>query len=177
MNRYLTILLLAAFTLTGCGGKKTVKPETTGAVVPTATGGAPASTTSGANAGQQAGMQALDPFEDPANPLSTRIIYFEYNSAEVRDIDVVNAHARYLADTPGSRVRLEGHADERGSREYNVALSERRALSVKRLIMFQGVRPEQITTVAYGEERPVEFCHDDSCWSKNRRVEIVYESK
>ncbi len=172
-NRFL-VFMLALGLLAGCAGQKeATKPTET---QPPAASTAP--TTSGAGQAQPTG-QALDPFEDPANPLSKRVIYFDYNSDEVKPeyLDVVNAHARYLASHGSARVRLEGHADERGSREYNVALSERRAVSVKRLMLFQGVRPDQITVVAYGEERPVALCHNESCWSKNRRVEIVYEAR
>ncbi len=173
-NRFLAFLL-AGLLLGGCAGQKEATKPTETQTPPATT----APSTSGAGAAQQATGQALDPFEDPANPLSHRVIYFDYDSAEVKpqDLDIVNAHARYLASHASARVRLEGHADERGSREYNVALSERRALSVKRLMLFQGVRPDQITVVAYGEERPVALCHNESCWSKNRRVEIVYESR
>lgn len=119
----------------------------------------------------------MDPFSDPANPLSQSVIYFDYNSAQVRDIDVVNAHARYLADNPYARVRLEGHADERGSREFNVALSEDRSNAVQRLMSFQGVRNSQANIVSFGEERPKAFGNGEQSWQENRRVEIIYESK
>ena len=118
----------------------------------------------------------LDPFEDPANPLSRRIIYFDFDQSTVRPefVDVINAHGRYLARNKSSSVRLEGHADERGSREYNIGLGERRAQAVRRMLKLQGVSDSQITTVSYGEERPVDEGHSESSWSANRRVEIVY---
>lgn len=118
-------------------------------------------------------------FDDPNNPLSSSVIYFDLDSATVRDRDmaVLNAHAKYLTSNPGARARLEGHADERGSREYNVALSENRAQSVRRLMTFQGMNAARTKIVSYGEEKPVEFCQSERCWSQNRRVEIVYEAK
>jgi len=87
---------------------------------------------------------------------------------------VVAAHAKYLAGHPGTRVRLEGHTDERGSREYNIGLGERRAQSVRRALLLQGAADAQISTVSYGEERPAAPGHDEAAWAKNRRVEIVY---
>lgn len=168
MLRVISVLFLSMFVLTACGKKQTA-PDT-GTQQPAG------SDSSGDRSPQPLGM---DPFEDPANPLSKRIIYFDYDSSQVHaeDIPVVNAHAKYMADNAGAKVRLEGHADERGSREYNVALSERRALSVKRLMAFQGMRADQAESVSYGEERPVEFGHNEAAWSQNRRVEIIYESK
>lgn len=172
MLRIFGILFLSLFVLTACGKKQTAPDD--GTQQPGA-GGA-VSTPGGERGGSAA---TLDPFEDPANPLSTRVIYFDYDSSQVRSEDVatVNGHAQYLAGSASAKIRLEGHADERGSREYNIALSERRALSVKRLMMFEGARADQIEVVSYGEERPVEFGHNESAWSKNRRVEIIYEAK
>lgn len=106
---------------------------------------------------------------------SQRVIYFDLDSSEIRNeyIDVIAAHGRFLASNATVRVRLEGHSDERGSREYNIALAERRAQAVKRALALQGVQDSQIATVSYGEERPAAVGSDDNAWSKNRRVEIV----
>jgi len=119
---------------------------------------------------------ALDPFEDPANPLSRKVIYFDFDQSTIRPefVGVVNAHGRYLANNPARSVRLEGHADERGSREYNIGLGERRAQAVRRMLKLQGVSDSQITTVSYGEERPADEGHNETAWAANRRVEIVY---
>ncbi len=179
--KWFSILLISVIAV-GCAGNKP-KPETTieRGGSSTASSGAATSGTdlNGGSASEMAtgATEGLDPFSDPASVLSKNIIYFDYNSADVVDIDIVNAHARYLADHPSARVRLEGHADERGTREFNVALSEQRAYSVKQLMLFQGVRPSQISIVAYGEERPVVYGHDEASYRENRRVEIVYESK
>lgn len=119
------------------------------------------------------------PLNDPQSDLAQRLIYFDFDSDTVRDefLEVIAAHGRFLAEHPTLRVRLEGHTDERGTREYNVALGERRAKAVQSLMELQGVAPDQIETVSYGEELPLAFGHDEESWAKNRRVEIVYEEK
>ena len=116
------------------------------------------------------------PLDDPQSPLSKRTIYFLYDSAEVEPeyVPVVNAHAAYLAANPSIVVTLEGHADERGSREYNIALGEQRASTVARMLQLQGVTDGQLNIVSYGEEKPVAFGHDDTAWQLNRRVKIAY---
>jgi peptidoglycan-associated lipoprotein len=84
------------------------------------------------------------------------------------------AHGQFLAQNTSAQVRLEGHADERGSREYNIGLGERRAQAVRRVLMLQGAQATQLTTVSYGEERPAQTGSDDEAWRLNRRVELVY---
>jgi peptidoglycan-associated lipoprotein len=108
--------------------------------------------------------------------LSKRIVYFDYDSAEIRadSQSVVAAHSRYLASAPAQKVRLEGHADERGSREYNIGLGERRGQAVRRALLLQGVAEVQLSTVSYGEERPAVAGSDEQAYAANRRVEIVY---
>ncbi len=188
MKKLLIIVVSLAF-VAGCGGNKATKPDAEPGPGPTAgmDQGAGAQTTGrdlhpGAGATAQpastaGGAGQVDEFDNPASLLSRNIVHFDYNSAQVKEIDVVNAHGAYLAAHPGAHVRLEGHADERGSREFNVALSERRAQSVKQLMMFQGARANQFDIVAYGEERPLKFGHNEAAWAANRRVEIIYESK
>jgi peptidoglycan-associated lipoprotein len=104
------------------------------------------------------------------------IVYFEYDRAEIKPefVPIVTAHAKYLNANSSNKVRLEGHSDERGSREYNIGLGERRAQAVRRALMLQGVTEAQITTVSYGEERPAVQGSDESAYAKNRRVELVY---
>jgi len=108
--------------------------------------------------------------------LGKRIIYFGFDRAELKPEDeaLIAAHARYLASHPGTRVRLEGHTDERGTREYNIGLGERRAQTVRRALLLQGVAETQVATVSYGEERPAAAGSDEVAWAQNRRVEIVY---
>jgi peptidoglycan-associated lipoprotein len=117
-----------------------------------------------------------DELNDPSSPLSNRVVYFEYDSSTVRQEDQVTleAHAAYLGDNPNVTIRLEGHTDERGSREYNLALGERRALSVRQLLMLQGASIEQFQVTSFGEERPAEAGADEFAWSQNRRVELIY---
>lgn len=113
---------------------------------------------------------------DPDSPLSQRIIYFDLDSSEIQENDrnILRVHAEFLASHPGITVVLEGHADERGSREYNIALGEKRANAVMRLLTLQGVAPNQVQVISFGEERPAAIGHDASAWNLNRRVEILY---
>jgi peptidoglycan-associated lipoprotein len=113
---------------------------------------------------------------DAGGALNNRVIYFAYDQADVPadSIGMLEAHGIYLADTSGATVRLEGHGDERGSREYNIGLGERRAQAVRQMLLLQGVSAVQMSTVSYGEERPAVLGSDDEAWGLNRRVEIVY---
>lgn len=115
-------------------------------------------------------------FNDPNNPLSKRTVYFMLDSSEVQPdfIPVITAHAQYLIANPVQRMTLEGHGDERGSREYNIALGEQRAKSVAGMMKVQGVSENQLEIVSYGEEKPAAFGSDESAWEQNRRVELVY---
>lgn len=115
---------------------------------------------------------------DPNNLLSQRIIYFDYDKAAIRPeyMILIQTHAKLLAKYPDLKMRLEGHADERGSREYNVALSESRARSVKSIMGVQGARGHQIKSIGFGEEVPIVSGHSQNSWQKNRRVEIKYDN-
>lgn len=106
----------------------------------------------------------------------TRVIYFAFDSNTVpaAAFETLRAHAAYLKENPNAKVRLEGHADERGTREYNVALSERRSEAVEKFLRVQGVSASQINTVAYGEEKPAAFGHSEMDWAKNRRAVLNY---
>ena len=108
--------------------------------------------------------------------LAKRTIYFSFDSSviEGEGTEVVAAHAKYLSDHPGARVRLEGNTDERGSPEYNIGLGMRRAQAVRQALLLQGASATQITVVSYGAERPVDPAHNRAAWAKNRRVDIVY---
>jgi peptidoglycan-associated lipoprotein len=108
--------------------------------------------------------------------LENLVIYFEFDSSEIRSDfnSMLAAHGRYLAADSSLVIRLEGHADERGSREYNIGLGERRAQAVRQILMLQGASASQLTTISYGEERPAVFGSDDEAYSLNRRVELVY---
>lgn len=125
----------------------------------------------------QAGWQGHpldDP--DPSNLLSTRIVYFDFDGSDVRPSDraVLEAHAQYLSAHSSAQISLEGHADERGTREYNLALGERRSNAVRNIVTLRGGSGQQVRTISYGEERPVDPSHSEAAWAQNRRVEIVY---
>lgn len=118
----------------------------------------------------------------PANydgSTDTRVIYFAFDRSEIPSaaFDALRAHARYLQDNSDAQVRLEGHTDERGTREYNIGLGERRAQSVEQFLRVQGVPANQLETVSYGEEKPAEQGSDEMAWAQNRRVELNYTSR
>ena len=119
----------------------------------------------------------IDPNSIAGKAPLERVIYFDYDTAELRPefLDIVAQHGRFLAQNPEGRVRLEGHTDERGAREYNIALGEARAKTVARMLQLQGVSSAQTRTVSYGEELPVDDGHNSDAWAKNRRVNVIYE--
>jgi len=118
-------------------------------------------------------------FDNPESLLSKRVVYFDFDKSTVRPEyrPIVSAHAAYAQAHASARITLEGHADERGTREYNLGLGERRGNAVEALMVAQGARSNQLTVVGYGEERPTCSVSDEECWSLNRRVEIVYTAK
>jgi len=120
-----------------------------------------------------------NPLTDPGNILSKRSIFFDLDSNLVKEEykPVVAAHARYLQENRGAKMRVEGNADERGSREYNIALGQRRADAVRQMMQLLGAQASQIETVSYGEEKPKCTGQDESCWSQNRRGDIVYQGE
>lgn len=191
MNTLLPALLLVLLTLTGCSEDEATEGVNTAAQ--NAASGINDASTSGLNgAGTSAlsGMAGagytgvsgnnsfLGPeFSDPNNPLSRSTIYFIYDSSEVQPdfITVINAHAKYLVSHPSQRLTLEGHADERGSPEYNIALGDQRAKAVAQLLKAQGVSDSQLQLVSFGEEKPAVMGSDESAYERNRRVEISYQ--
>lgn len=116
---------------------------------------------------------------DSNSCLMQKVIYFDFDQDLLRPEyqAVVACHTKYLRDRPGAKMSLEGHADERGTREYNLALGERRSNAVASAFSGSGADAGRINPVSYGEERPLCLDSDESCWSKNRRVEIVYSVK
>ena len=166
-TRVLLVSLLSVAALAGCSKK--VKetpppPADTGSTVPQ----------------QPATSGLFGPSDlDTDACLRQRVVYFDFDKDEVRSEfqAIMGCHAKYLRDRPSSRISLEGHADERGSREYNLGLGERRGNAVNSALQAAGGSASQLTVVSYGEERPVCTQSDESCWSQNRRVEIVYTAK
>lgn len=118
-------------------------------------------------------------FDNSESLLSKRVIYFDFDKSEVKSEyrSIVAAHAAYVSAHGSARVTLEGHADERGTREYNLGLGERRGNAISGLLSAAGAMGSQLDTVSYGEERPVCRVSDENCWWQNRRVEIVYTAR
>ncbi len=136
-----------------------------------------ASTQSIGDASAFAGKPWLNPdLQNPDSPLSQRVVYFDYDSSEIRPEDqpVLRAHAEFLASASNLNVVLEGHADERGTREYNIGLGEHRARAVEEILLLQGAAGGQMRLVSFGEEKPVASGHEQQSWWQNRRVELVY---
>ncbi|MCG6117037.1 MAG: peptidoglycan-associated lipoprotein Pal [Aquimonas sp.] len=169
MNTMTRLLITAAAVaaLAACAKKETVQP-----VEPIAP--APIAPTQPVSDGRYT-PEDLD--RDPC--LVRRVVYFDFDQADIKSefAQILGCHAKYLRDRPSARITLEGHADERGSREYNLGLGERRGNAVNGALVANGGSASQLTVVSYGEERPT--CNDtnESCWSQNRRVEIVYTAR
>ncbi|WP_373510569.1 peptidoglycan-associated lipoprotein Pal [Thiocapsa sp.] len=163
------MILLAAVFGAGCSSvpKQQTEPVTSPVLSAPPTTTAPLESTRPVYAG---------PWEDPGNPLYQRTIYFDYDTAEIKPeyLPVLRTHARYLGTNAGVKATLEGNTDERGTREYNLALGDQRAESVRRLMIADGVPPNQLSTLSYGEERPANPGHSEQAWRLNRRVVIQY---
>ena len=170
-----TLLLAALASVIAVGCSKKVK-ETP----PTDTGASTGTTTTPVDDGGATRPGAYGPNDlDTDACLRNRVVYFDLDQDALKpEFQAAMAcHAKYLRDRPTARLRLEGNADERGSREYNLGLGERRGNAVSSALQANGGSAGQITVVSYGEERPVCTDSNESCWSQNRRVEIVYTAK
>ena len=177
MTRSLITAFLLGIALAGCGGNSATLPTSASTSGPgsTAGGGGPGATTTGT--GALGGPEVFREVPGQGDgPLSRLVIYFDFDRSEIRaDFNgMLAAHGEYLASNANAQVRLEGHADERGSREYNIGLGEQRAQAVRRVLMLQGASAEQLGTVSYGEERPAMTGGDEEAYALNRRVELVY---
>jgi peptidoglycan-associated lipoprotein len=142
-----------------------------------AAGGATTTGTSTTGVGGTAtGAAQRNPLKDPSSPLSKRIVYFDFDSYVVKDEykPMIEAHGRYLQANRNARMTVQGNTDERGSREYNIALGQRRADALKKLLMLYGATEIQIETVSFGKEKPRRDGHDEASWAENRRDEIVF---
>lgn len=180
------LAMLPALVLLGCGTSGEVEESTEEGVSSTTTTGSDSSaSTSGVGSGGASDGEAMgekgkafdgDPLDDPSSLLAKRVIYFEYDKSDIRSDfrSVIQAHAEYLANNNGVSITLEGHGDERGTREYNIALGERRANAVQRMLTLQGAAASQIRVVSYGEERPAALGHGEDAWALNRRAEFIY---
>lgn len=172
-NFRLAVLFLAGATvLAGCATGTTTQPP----VDDKSTSDKSGSTGQPVPPSTSAKGESLPGTSSDAALIAKRRVYFAFDSSQLDEENrkVVEAHARHLNANPNLRVHLEGHTDERGSREYNLALGERRSQSVEKTLRVLNVPANRVTTVSYGEEKPVSQGHDESAWSQNRRVEIVY---
>jgi peptidoglycan-associated lipoprotein len=151
----------------------------------TGAGAAGAAGTAGGEAPQRldavGGMGAgqAGSLDDPNSLLAKRVIYFDFDQSDIKSEfqAVLQAHAAYLAKNPSASITLEGHCDERGTREYNIALGERRANAVQRVLTLQGAAAGQVRVVSYGEERPASPGQTEEAWALNRRAEIIYNNR
>ena len=174
-----TLLVLAA--LSACSSNRAKPPESS---VPPSTSSTTAETGAVATPLDADGVVgagvAPEPNEGavrlPPELVDRRVIYFPYDSDTLgaAELELVAAHARFMSGTPGVRVRLEGHTDERGTREYNIGLGERRAQAVRRALGLKGIADARLATVSYGEEQPAVMGSDEASLARNRRVELVY---
>jgi peptidoglycan-associated lipoprotein len=177
MRRTISIALLLAGTiiLAGCPKKHNVsEPPVAGTQVPesSASGNEGASTSTSPLGGDAANAaRSLN-----AAPLAKKIIYFDFDKSEIKQeyADIVTNAARNLTGNSSLKLKLEGNTDNRGTHEYNIGLGERRAQAVRRALMLQGVAESQLSTTSFGAERPAVEGDDESAWSQNRRVELVY---
>jgi peptidoglycan-associated lipoprotein len=129
--------------------------------------------------GSQLKGDAWAQLKEPGSPLAKRSVYYEYNRYDIKEeyVPVIDAHAKFLMDHTDLKIAVQGNCDDRGSREYNLALGQRRADSVRRAMVLLGVGEKQIETVSFGAEKPVAFGQDEESWAKNRRADIVYPNE
>jgi peptidoglycan-associated lipoprotein len=178
----IALLLAGAALLAGCPKKPTtMEPPTAGSQVggSSNTGSANGASTNGSPLGGDAnamGSKGGPGGADGSGPNGRKIIYFDFDRSEIKPefADIVSANAQNLTSHPNVKIKLEGNTDERGTREYNIGLGERRAQAVRRALMLQGVSESQLSTVSFGAERPAAEGDDESAWAQNRRVELVY---
>ena len=160
----IAVLMIATLGLAGCASEPTptIAPKT-------APGGA-------VTAGLVADRALPPGLNDPNSPLSRRVIYFDYDNSNIKPefVEVLRAHARYIATNPKAKVMLEGHTDERGTREFNLALAEDRAAAVRRFMRAEGAAESQLGILSFGEEKPTQPGQGEQVWALNRRVELVY---
>ena len=179
MKRSLLAALVIAV-LYGCGSQPS-KDE--GAAVEERTPGAgqtaPAKPSASTQPVKPAQPVQVSPLKDPKNILSKRSVYFDYDSDRIRDEfrPVLQAHAKYLADNAGAKMLIQGNCDDRGSREYNLALGQRRAEAVRRVMVLMGAREMQIEPVSLGEEKPRCTEQTEACWAENRRGDLLHSGE
>jgi len=181
MKKIFAAVIAAAYlaALGGCSTQPSAPVDDQSTAAAAAAAAKPGTTTSGATTSGISGTSTGaggNPLKDPNNVLSKRSVYFEFDSFVVEDKykALVESHAKYLSGNRAAKVTLQGNTDERGSREYNIALGQKRAEAVKRVMVLMGAQDVVIETVSYGKEKPKREGHDEAAWAENRRVDIVY---
>jgi peptidoglycan-associated lipoprotein len=171
-RKYLAVSLLIALALAGCAGEEATKPT-----AEDEKGAAPAQTAPATDKSATGDSLSEREKQRRAELLAQRRVYFAFDSSTIDDEAraIIEAHAAHLVANPQIKLSLEGNCDERGTREYNLALGERRAQAVEKMMKVLGVAGDRIKTVSYGEEKPLCQEHNESCWRQNRRAEIVYK--
>ena len=167
----LAIALAAAAAVTACSTTEVKQTESPPAPpAPRAAAAAPRTTPAA-----QAPV-AANPLKDPRNILSQRSVFFAFDDSAVRSEDqkLLQAHGKHLAENRGLKARLEGHCDERGSREYNLALGQRRAQAAKNVLKVIGIEDSRVETISFGEDKPAATGHDEASWSRNRRADLKF---
>ena len=166
-NKFIACAAAFAFAtvLAGCSGEGETKADTT-----------PVPTNSGLSSNAGSGNYNTG-YQKSGADLSQHSVYFDFDKSEIKPDSqgVITSWASYLTANPTAKVRLEGNTDERGTREYNIGLGERRANAVAAALEAKGVSASQLSTISYGKERPVALGHDESSWSQNRRVDLVQQ--
>lgn len=168
LNKYAIAVIVGGLTLSiiGCGGKNNTR------------------TANNEYADSSVGVQSVASFngevlsqEEELALLNQKVVYFSYDDSNLssKDAHVLSVHAKYMLEHPNLALRIKGHTDERGSREYNIALGERRAMSVERFLETKGVPANRLSTVSYGKEQPINLESNEAAWSQNRRAELEYE--
>ncbi|MGD2119050.1 MAG: peptidoglycan-associated lipoprotein Pal [Chromatiales bacterium] len=165
-----SVALFAVLLFTGCSSM--MKSDEAGSE------GAPVSESEGASTAgaTRGGAWTGNPLDNPDSPLYTKVVYFDFDKSAIRSefVDTLRAHAEYLLSNSSATLTIQGHCDERGSREYNIGLGERRADAIKSFLEAEGVSASQISTISYGEERPAAMGHDEAAWALNRRGVLDY---
>ncbi|BBN89041.1 peptidoglycan-associated lipoprotein Pal [Azospira sp. I09] len=165
----LPALIASLFVLAGCGSQPAA-PEQSGAGV---------ENRSATATGVGGGDVGMKPYNDPKNVLYKRSVYFDYDKFDIKPEykELVAAHAKYLAANKGTKILIQGNTDERGSREYNLALGQKRSDAVKKALSLLGVREDQLESVSLGEEKPKAEGNDEAAYAENRRADILYSGE
>jgi peptidoglycan-associated lipoprotein len=170
------ILLAATLTIVLAGCQSTPEADKPAGVEDRTPGAGTKPPSSATTQPVKPGSMSGNPLKDPSSVLSKRTIYFEFDRDDIKAefVPIVEAHGKYLRENRGSKMLIQGNADERGSREYNLALGQRRSDAIKKRLIVLGVTEVQIESVSLGEEKPACAEHDEGCWYKNRRGDMLY---